>query len=451
MITRPTGNLPKLHLVAGLDRALAWRGGQSVRHLVAELSAETATAEHHDLPPLNLAIVVDASGSMAGEKLEAARTAAAELAERLGPTDRLTLVAFASEVQLLLDARPMDAAGRAAARVAVARLATRGMTNLSGGWLLGAERLAIAMDAAPQASHRLLLLSDGQANQGITDPAELARHAGELLARGIVTSAAGIGNGYDEVLLGGMADAGGGQLHDAEHASEIGEVVMGELYDGRAAVLERVRLRVTVPAGIRAEAVGPWAHNELPGALDITCGTLLPGQTRRVVVRLHCPSGEGGEILRLVVAASGDLPDAAAMAGGAGIAEADPVEVELRLVAGQENNAQHRDVARSLTVLQAWHAAVLRKATMMNREGERRATRRFVEKELRRFQRYATGLPDAEQLVADLVLLLRRAEEEWSERTRKEVYTASNRLGRYEQDRRSAPRASLRDVLSRPD
>ena len=441
--------LPTFHLAADLDRALAWKEGGSVRHVVAELSAETATAGQRDMPALNLAIVIDVSGSMAGEKLEAARQAAADLAEGLGPNDRLTLVAFASNTELLLDARPMDDAGRAAAQNAVARLATRGMTNLSAGWLLGAEHLAIAMQTAPRAAHRLLLLSDGQANEGMTDPAELARHAGELLARGIITSAVGIGDGYDEALLGGMADAGGGRLHDVAHASEIGEVVLGELREGRAAVLERVRLRITVPASIRAEVIGPWSHSFLPGTLDVMCGTLLPGQTRHVVVRLHCPAGVAGEILLLGVAASGDLPDAIVTASEVGVVEAEPVKLGLCLASGRENNAQPRDLDRSLIVLQAWQAAVLQKSAMLNRNPDRLAARQFIERELHWFQRYATGVPDAEPMVAEIVLLLRRAQEEWSERTRKEVYAASIRRGKFEEDRRSAAAPALRDVLNR--
>jgi len=75
----------------------------------------------------------------------------------------------------------------------------------SAGWLLAAEHVATAMATDSRASHRVLLLSDGQANQGIMDGAELARHTRGLLERGILTSAVGIGDGYDELLLGRMA------------------------------------------------------------------------------------------------------------------------------------------------------------------------------------------------------------------------------------------------------
>ena len=80
----------RLTLTAGLDRALAWEGGGSVRYLVADLVAEGGRDAARQAPPLNLALAIDVSGSMAGDKLDAARRTALAVAEALGPTDRLT-------------------------------------------------------------------------------------------------------------------------------------------------------------------------------------------------------------------------------------------------------------------------------------------------------------------------------------------------------------------------
>lgn len=433
-----------LALTLGLDRSLAWQEGDSVRYAVAELTAQ-GDDRRAEAPPLNLALAVDVSGSMAGAKIAAARRTALALAAALTPRDRLTIVAFDSDAEVLLDARPMTEAGQRAAQAAIHRLAERGGTNLWGGWLRAAECVAAAMEDGARASHRVLLLSDGQANEGVTDAAELARQARGLLERGIVTSAVGIGAGYDEWLLGGMAEAGGGRLHDAEHAAEIAEVVLGELLEGRTALVERATLRFSLPANLRAGIVGGWSHAVLPGAIEVLVGTLLPGVPVRVVFRLHCPAGAPGTTVLLGAAARGMAPD-----GGTEIAAA-PAEAVLTLARGHDNTAQPRDIPRSMAAFAAWQAEALRHAVAMNRDGERRAAKHFLERELRWMERYARGLPDAGPLLAELVLLLRRAEEELSPRLRKEVFAAASMRGFGKMEHRAAPRMGLAERLSRFD
>jgi Ca-activated chloride channel family protein len=439
------GNTPAtmLDLSVGLDRALAWEEGGSVRYLVADLRAQGGSVERRQTPALNLALAIDVSGSMGGDKIEAARQAALAVAGALEARDRLTLVAFDNTAELLLDARSMDHAGRAAAAKAIRRLEVRGGTNLFEGWLRAVEHVALAQAENPLASHRVVLLSDGQANDGVTDHAELARHTGELLARGIITSTVGIGDGYDEELLGVMAEAGGGRLHDAEHAPEIGEVVLGELREGRGALLERATLRISIPANLRAEVVGAWAHTSLPGAVEVLVGTLLPEQTKRVVMRLHCPSGAPGTAMLLGVSAGGTAPDTAATI------EAQPAEVEVQLARSGDNKLQPRDLDRSLAVVRAWQAEVLRKAVRMNREGEHRAAGHYLKREIGWMERYARGVPGTEPLLAELVLVQRRAGEVWDERTRKGVFAMASMAARSEVDLRDAAPPSIAMRFSR--
>jgi Ca-activated chloride channel family protein len=407
------------NLTAGLDRSLAWSQGGSVRYLVAEMSASDAGPPRTVVPALNLALAIDVSGSMSGDRIEAAQRAALVLVDALGARDRLSVVAFDGTAELLLDARPMDAAGRTAAQYAIGKLEVRGNTNLFDGWLLAAERVAVSMAADSRAAHRVLILSDGQANQGLTDRRQIAQHVGALLERGVLTSALGIGDGYDEELLGAIAEAGGGTLHDAASTPEIAEVVLSELQEGRTALLERVMLRIAVPATLRAELVGTVGQVGQPGVLEVMVGRLLPGQTKRVVVRLHCPSGQPGSVLAVGVSAAGSPPDSGhAMTAG-------PVTVDLHFAHGSDNNAQPRDLARSLPVVQVWQADAVREAARMNRDGEGRAAKHYLARELRWLEPYARGVPGAEALLAGLILVQRRVEERWDERTVKEVYVGA--------------------------
>lgn len=432
-----------LNLTAGLDRAIAWHQGGSVRYVVADLTAMGAVVSS-DVPALNLALAIDVSGSMSGAKLEAARQAALAMVEAMTVQDRLSLVAFDQQVKVLLDARKMDEEGRAAAAAAIMGLAIGGSTNLFSGWLMAAELVAAAMATDPAASHRVLLLSDGHANSGITDRTQIASHVGALLERGVLTSALGIGDGYDEELLGAIADAGGGSLHDAAGGGEVAEVVLGELHEGRTALLERVNLQVTVPSSVRAELVGAWAHAAHPGRLEVVIGKLLPGQTKRVVVRLHCPPGAPGHVLPVSISAFGALP----VAGE--IVRSRAAEVAISFGRGIENNAQMRHPGRALAVVQAWAADVLRSAVGMNRTGDVRAAQHYLERQLQWLEPYARGLPGAEALIAELILVQRNIDRSWDERTRKEMFSMSRKQARFEEDHRAMPRLSIHERFSLP-
>lgn len=104
--------------------------------------------------------------------------------------------------------------------------------------------------------------------------------------------------------------------------------------------------------------------------------------------------------------------------------------------------------------MQAWQAEALRRAVRMNREGDGRAAKHFLERELRWMEPYARGIPGTERLLADLILVQRRVSEEWDERTRKDLFSGLYKLSRSEPDLRQdallAPAALFDRFRSRP-
>jgi Ca-activated chloride channel family protein len=172
-------------LTAGFDRNLVWAEGGSVRYLVAKLEVQTAELQSRvERGPLNIALSIDASGSMSGGKLEAAKLASLGQLDRLNSRDRLTVVSFPLDVVTHLRAAAMDDASKRKARSAIGELSTRGMTNLSGGWFAAADAAAEAAERDASLTPRVVILSDGQANEGITDVEALGPSRGRTAQAG---------------------------------------------------------------------------------------------------------------------------------------------------------------------------------------------------------------------------------------------------------------------------
>jgi Ca-activated chloride channel family protein len=406
----------KLHAVA--DKSLAWRGGDSVRHVVATLTA-SAAAPPRDAPPLpvHLGIVIDASGSMAGEKLADAKKAALGVADRLRDGDRLSIVSFASDTIVHVSGAELTRENRASIRAAVNALGPRGNTNLSDGWLSGAECVASAIDGP--SVNRVVLLSDGQANAGILNPDELATHAAALAKGGVLTSCVGIGDDYEFLTLRAIAESGGGRLHEAPTSAEIVEALLGEFQEIGLLAAQDVSVTLHVPATAKAALVGSAPVTVGAGTLTVFAGALLAAAPRAVVFRLTLPSGKADETLLFGVTARGVAPAGEPL-------EAKSAEIAFTFVEGERNNAQARNGAAASTVARAWHAEITREAARLNRAGERRQARAFVERELALFERYCAALgAEAAALVKEIVILKQHVGRDWDERTRKDMEFAA--------------------------
>jgi len=256
--------------------------------LMLELEAPPApTSEPR--PPAAVQIVLDRSGSMDGERLDAAKDAIVALVDRLDPADSLGVVAFDNEVQMVFPGRKLNGPNRKAAKDAVAALHSGGMTNLSGGLLRGLQEARRAAGDG-QGGATLILLSDGHANEGETDAGVLARVAAGGRDQGITTSTVGIGLGYDELLLSELAGGGQGNHVFAEHGDAAAAAVAGEVEGLLSKTVQAASLLIR-PAG-SVESVTVW--NDLPGnavagGVMVEIGDLWAAEQRKLVLTFNVP------------------------------------------------------------------------------------------------------------------------------------------------------------------
>jgi Ca-activated chloride channel homolog len=298
----------EFHLFLNTDRNLVAREVPSQR--VLEIAVQAPEAVLHTVRPrLNLALILDRSGSMSGEKLEYVKQAAAHVLDLLGEQDRAALVAYDNKINLLSPSVPITPGNRNELKSIIHNLRSGGSTNLSGGWLAGCQEIAASMGEGTL--NRALLLTDGQANEGIMDPDELARHARELTARGISTSTFGVGQGFNEHLLELMSNQGSGNFYYISDPTDIPGVFAREFKELVSVTARDVEVTLEVPAQVSAQVLGGWRTETLNGQMHIFVGNLLGGRTQEIYVKLLTPpsierstivfrvkgsaKGEGGE------------------------------------------------------------------------------------------------------------------------------------------------------------
>ena len=188
--------------------------------LLVRVVADPADCEGREPIPLNLALVLDRSGSMSHGKLDEAKRCVAKLIASLGEKDCVALVDYDEEVATRL---PLTPATQAALLIdsALANIHARGSTALHRGWLSGAELLA--GNVGSERMTRVVLLSDGQANHGLRRVEDIVAQVKALAGAGVTTTTVGLGRDFNEELMGAMAIAGQGGSHYGERLEDMAE------------------------------------------------------------------------------------------------------------------------------------------------------------------------------------------------------------------------------------
>ncbi|HUH05791.1 MAG TPA: VWA domain-containing protein [Kofleriaceae bacterium] len=196
--------------------------------------------------PINLALVLDRSSSMSGDKFEKAKEAALLVVDRLQPNDVISVISYDSTVEVLVPA--IKAEERDFIRQRIQALTPRGSTALFAGVSYGIEEVAKFLD--PKRVNRIILLSDGQANIGPSSPNELARLGQVAGKQGISISTIGLGVGYNEDLMTQLAMASDGNHAYARTAEDLVAIFQHELGDIMSVVAQDVEVEIIFEDGV---------------------------------------------------------------------------------------------------------------------------------------------------------------------------------------------------------
>jgi Mg-chelatase subunit ChlD len=404
------------NLRARSDRRYVRSAHRSERFVLVELEAPPAPRQAQR-EPVNLCFVLDRSGSMSGEKISLAKQAIETAVERLLPSDRFAIVCYDDRIDVVVESTPASREAKTSAIERLRAIDARGSTDLGGGWLRGAEQVALSMSAA--GVNRTLVLTDGLANVGIVDPVELGRHARELRDRGVTTTTFGVGADFDETLLQSIADAGGGHFYFIERAEQIQDHIATEVGELLQVVVRDATLDITTPEGLAISTLSPYPLERRGSRLHVLLGDLVAEQRLEVVLRLKFGYGPIGQEIGVLVGAA----DREGVLAGAGV---QPVGVGWEFADDRTNDLQPRDRTVDHAVAKLFVARARQGAVQLNRLGQFREAGLEVRQVAERIAGYAGNDP----VLRDLVAKLRDEERRWNapmpEMARKVAHAAAS-------------------------
>lgn len=281
--------LPKVGQAVALDTR--WGNGEIARlqrEAVLQIGFTTAEAdERTDLRPLNLVLVIDKSGSMAdGDKMSRVKESLHAMLTKLRSNDIISIVAFDTSAQVLYPASALDSG--AGVRYAIDCLEPGGGTNLHSGLMLGYTEARKHFRAG--ATNRVILLTDGIANQGVTEPSRIAHDSALYNGQGIDLSTIGVGLDLNNDLLRTLARSGRGLYHFISDYKDINKVFINEVQSLVSSVARNVQVKIEYGPGLQVAKIYGYTPQYGNGHVTIPLDDMNNGLTQVVMAKFRADS-----------------------------------------------------------------------------------------------------------------------------------------------------------------
>lgn len=320
--------------------------------------------------PVNLALVIDRSGSMAGEKLHQAKQAARRLVELLGDADRLAIIHFGSDVRTFAGGWA-TAPNKQRMLSYINGIYDEGGTNIGDGMDAGKVQLLAARDQFKV--NRIVLLSDGQPTEGVTGLADLEQQAREIREQGVTLSAIGLGTDFNEDLMQGLAENGSGAYAYLRDGTQLATIFQRDLQQASTTIARDVRLELQLPDGVQLQDVLGYRSQQAGQTVTVPLSDFSAGQVERVVVRLRVDAPAAGRTVDVsgLKLAYDDLL-------GKGPASTS-VQLSAMVTERREEIAAHQDKQATVYAARAQSAANTSAAADLLRKGDRGGAKKLFQ------------------------------------------------------------------------
>lgn len=279
-----TGRLNQSAILVGGD-------GQILMELILE--AEEPASSDFAQVPTDLVVILDRSGSMAGTKMEYARAAIGELISRLDGQDRFALVTYSSGAQLTIPLTRAVGSVRQTWHQIVESIQPNGGTNMSSGIDVAINTVEASREASRAA--RIILISDGLANEGDASFAGLSRRASQVSRWEYVLSTVGVGEDFNEQLMSALADAGTGNYYYLANSYELAQVFAREFEATRQTVATGLEVIIDPGKGVDVIEAAGYPLQRDGKRVSFRPGALFSGQQRSIWVTMKVASDQARE------------------------------------------------------------------------------------------------------------------------------------------------------------
>ncbi len=235
--------------------------------------------------PLNISIVIDRSGSMAEKnKLEFAKLAAKEFIKKLDAEDRVSLVEYDDNINVLAEPTLLGQ-NRETLIKKIDLLEPRGSTNLAGGMMEGARQVERFIDK--NRVNRVLLLSDGLANTGVSTLSGVTELVENLGHKSIQVTTFGLGADFNEDMMARIADTSGGNYYFIESANQIASLFEKERYALSSVVGKSPRVTIKLSDQIELEDVYGYPFRKKGNTITVDIPDIYSGQNRKILLKVR--------------------------------------------------------------------------------------------------------------------------------------------------------------------
>ncbi len=271
-----------LHVTGRLGHGTlaAGRTAETFVHLDLRADAELEAAA---TAPLNLAIVMDRSRSMRGQRMENALAATRGMIDRLHDGDTVSVIVYNTQSTVLIPPTTLGPGTKQDLQLSLRNIEARGHTCIS----CGVEAGLASLRGRQGAVDRLLLLSDGQANTGVRDEQGFRALAAQARDEGVSVSSLGVDVDYDERLLLAVAQASNGRHYFVENPAGLARVFDEELRSLKQTVVTRAEAVVDLAPGVEVAQVFDRAFTRRGDQLVVPFGTFAAGDDKSLLLKVR--------------------------------------------------------------------------------------------------------------------------------------------------------------------